>query len=357
MTAQMRVILLLIHETAHDSTPNGSAAFSHIANGQGMSRYDMPDGVSPSTASSVSEALQSAGEAAHSLASRLITIRSEQHAKLPLRDFLAVFRLCWSFVLRSELTNKRMITGLRAAAKAVEEERWDPVSVPALSQKDVDRTAGSATQDPADFILLADDDGEDEDEEEEAADEAEGRKRASTASEEQTSRASKTSKTLHIEEREYYVVGATLDVLTLLGEYLRMIVNLPLLTTEAMTRFVEFLKQVNSRTCQVVLGAGAMCSAGLRNITAKNLALASQTLSVFISFISYIRETVRGHLSVRQAFMLTESDKPKRDCQEHQYEIHAKLVSIMNDRLIVHSKSIRNVDWNCDAKITLDANK
>ncbi len=371
MAAQMRVVLLLLHEAAHDSTPNGNAALPP-SNGQGMSRYDMPEGVSPSTPSLVSEILHSTGEAAHALVSRLISIRSEQHSKLSLRDFLAMFRLCWSFVLRSELTNKRMITGLRgtllnqakaflvafhfqrvaAAAKAVEEERWEPVSVPAQAQKEVDRMVGSATQDPADFIILAD---EDEEEGEEGA------VKDKPANGKEESQAPEASKTLRIEDREYFVVGATLDVLTLLGEYLRMIVNLPLLTTEAMTRVVEFLKQVNSRTCQVVLGAGAMRSAGLKNITAKNLgkrlsgrksvkqiltpifptALASQTLSVFISLTSYIRETVRRHLSVRQAVMLTEFDKLKRDYQEHQYEIHAKLVSIMSDRLVVHCKSLR----------------
>ena len=66
-------------------------------------------------------------------------------------------------------------------------------------------------------------------------------------------------------------MGATLDVLVLLDDYLRVVVNLPLLTTDAMARVLELLKSFNSRTCQVVLGAGAMRSAGLKNITAKHL--------------------------------------------------------------------------------------
>ena len=79
------------------------------------------------------------------------------------------------------------------------------------------------------------------------------------------------SKHLRIEERSYYVVSATADVLILLLDYLRVIVNLSMLTTDAMSRVIEFLKAFNSRTCQVVLGAGAMRSAGLKNITAKHL--------------------------------------------------------------------------------------
>lgn len=33
----------------------------------------------------------------------------------------------------------------------------------------------------------------------------------------------------------------------------------------------DFLKLFNSRVCQVILGAGAMRSAGLKNISAKHL--------------------------------------------------------------------------------------
>lgn len=80
-----------------------------------------------------------------------------------------------------------------------------------------------------------------------------------------------------------------------------------------------------------------MRSAGLKNITAKHLgqyhfqssfpkrdstpadrhllirsALASQSLSVMIALIPYIRETLRRHLNQKQAVMLVEFDKLKR---------------------------------------------
>lgn len=78
-----------------------------------------------------------------------------------------------------------------------------------------------------------------------------------------------------------------------------------------------------------------MRSAGLKNITAKHLgaayaqraaevvsrlthvaqscsALASQSLSVMVTLIPYIREAVRRHLSAKQAVMLVEFDKLKR---------------------------------------------
>jgi len=135
-------------------------------------------------------------------------------------------------------------------------------------------------------------------------------------------------------------------MLLLLTDYLKVIVNLSLLTTDTMSRVIEFLKAFNSRTCQVVLGAGAMRSAGLKNITAKHLALASQSLSIVIALIPYVRETFRRHLSPKQAVMLVEFDKLKRDYQEHQNEIHAKLVAIMGDRLAAHIKSLNAIRWD-----------
>lgn len=90
-----------------------------------------------------------------------------------------------------------------------------------------------------------------------------------------------------------------------------------------------------------MLGAGAMRSAGLKNITAKHLALASQSLSIMINLIPYVRECLRRHLRAKQAVILVDFDKIKRDYQEHQNEIHAKLVAIMGDRLAVHCKTLQ----------------
>ena len=79
------------------------------------------------------------------------------------------------------------------------------------------------------------------------------------------------SKHLRIDGTSYFAVSATLETLVLLLDYFKIIMNLSMLTTDTMSRIIEFLKAFNSRTCQVVLGAGAMRSAGLRVITAKHL--------------------------------------------------------------------------------------
>jgi len=74
-----------------------------------------------------------------------------------------------------------------------------------------------------------------------------------------------------------------------------------------------------------------------------------------IALIPYIREAVRRHLNPKQAVMLTEFDKLKRDYQEHQHEIHAKLVAIMSDRLQVHSRSLEGINFEEPPPRGLDA--
>ncbi|KAN0140491.1 Vps54-like domain containing protein [Lactarius tabidus] len=66
-----------------------------------------------------------------------------------------------------------------------------------------------------------------------------------------------------------------------------------------------------------------MCSAGLKNVTTKHLALASQSLSIVITLIPYVCKMFWWHLSPKQAVMLIEFDKLKCDYQEHQNDLHS----------------------------------
>ncbi|EJD05695.1 Vps54-domain-containing protein [Fomitiporia mediterranea MF3/22] len=292
----------------------------------------------------LSDLLSSVTELAHSGASKVLNMRAEQHAALDLSSFLDVFNETWNFVVGTETICRRMIVGLRGAAvsqakaflqtmhqiritqssKLVEEEQWSAADVSAEAQTVVNTIVDSAVRDSPELVVS----------------------QTSVTSPSRANGAQTSSKHLTIEGRKYFAVPATLSVIGLLLDYLKVIVNLSLLTTDTVGRVIEFLKAFNSRTCQVVLGAGAMRSAGLKNITAKHLALASQSLSIVIALIPYVRECFRRHLNPKQAVMLVEFDKLKRDYQEHQQEIHAKLIAIMGDRLNAHCKSLQNVDWS-----------
>ncbi|KAI0723740.1 Vps54-domain-containing protein [Cerioporus squamosus] len=335
-----------------------------------------------------SDILSSAAELANAYASKVIAIRVEQHTALDLMSFCTLFNESWNFVVKSEVICRRMIVGLRGtivsqakaflqhfhqgqlnqSAKLVEDEQWNPAEVAPTVQRTVDTIVDASISDPPELLL---------DRPPQATlsplpptspapsspslmvngTSSSGQPRPSSplpspnfppspGRSPRKRNPTAPTKHLRVEERAYFAVSATLDVLMLLLDYLKIIVNLPLLTMDTMSRIIELLKSFNSRTCQVVLGAGAMRSAGLKNITAKHLALASQSLAIMISLIPYIREMFRRHLSQKQAVMLIEFDKLKRDYQEHQNEIHAKLIAIMGDRLTAHIRTLQAVRWD-----------
>ncbi|WRT65756.1 uncharacterized protein IL334_002704 [Kwoniella shivajii] len=310
---------------------------SHLPNTASVAPISAP------TVPELSDVITSGCELAHTRASKILSVRAEQHASLGLEEFVEIFRENWEFILNTEKVAGRMIVGLRGvtasqarsflvnyhsirltkSARLVEEEQWNQIDVSPNVQHVVDMLVQAAVSDPSECTI------------------------PSSSPDTNGERADETipKKQLDIEDKTYFVVKATAESLVLLGDYLKIVINLELVVTDVMSRIIEFMKSFNSRTCQVVLGAGAMRSAGLKNITAKHLALASQSLSIIISLIPYIREFVRRHLSPKQAVMLTEFDKLKRDYQEHQNEIHAKLVAIMSDRLAVHVGSLREIDW------------
>ena len=106
----------------------------------------------------------------------------------------------------------------------------------------------------------------------------------------------------------------------------------------------------NSRVCQVILGAGAMQSAGLKNITAKHLALASQSIGVMVVLVPKLKECMESYVSSKQANLLSEFDRIVNDYTNHQNEIHTKLVAIMNERFTAHVKAMQSIQWDEEEK-------
>lgn len=83
-----------------------------------------------------------------------------------------------------------------------------------------------------------------------------------------------------------------------------------------------------------------MRSAGLKNITARHIALASQSLGVIVLIIPHLKTAISNRLPAKQQVLLTDFDRVMRDFREHQNELYSKLVSIMQERLAVHCKSL-----------------
>ncbi|KAG9227947.1 Vps54-like protein-domain-containing protein [Amylocarpus encephaloides] len=153
-----------------------------------------------------------------------------------------------------------------------------------------------------------------------------------------------------IDEQSYILVESAIAALRGIDRFANLVVTIPGMTTEASNVLLDFLRLFNSRSCQLILGAGARHSAGLKNINSKHLALASQALSFFIALMPYLREFVRRHAINSPS--LTEFDRVKRLYQDHQFIIHDKLIDIMSLRTIGHVSAMKKIDWDADTRET-----
>ncbi|KAI9807113.1 MAG: hypothetical protein M1825_005830 [Sarcosagium campestre] len=153
-----------------------------------------------------------------------------------------------------------------------------------------------------------------------------------------------------VDEQKFILPSSAITVLYGIEKFEHLMSGIPSMTQEVSQQLLDYLKLFNSRSCQLILGAGATRSAGLKNITTKHLALASQALSFIIALIPHVRELVRRQQAAAAGGLMTEFDKVKSLYQDHQGEIHEKLVGIMSGRATVHVGSMRKIKWDEVAK-------
>ena len=127
----------------------------------------------------------------------------------------------------------------------------------------------------------------------------------------ETSRAEEDRKetTVVVNGHSYVVVGAALFFLPQMFEYCSCVDNLPSAAPDLLTRLVELLKTFNSRTCQLVLGAGALSLVGLKTISSRNLALASRSLQLVSFFIPLLKAHFEDRLAPKQKMMIKHFDQ------------------------------------------------
>ncbi|KAM3624646.1 uncharacterized protein V6R79_026032 [Siganus canaliculatus] len=135
---------------------------------------------------------------------------------------------------------------------------------------------------------------------------------------------------LLVNGQKYAVVGTVLLLIRIFLEYCQCVNDIPSITTDMLTRLSDLLKHFNSRSCQLVLGAGALQVVGLKTITTKNLALASRCLQLVVHYIPIIRTHFETKLQPKQFSVLRHFDHITKDYNDHIAEISAKLVAIMD---------------------------
>ena len=77
--------------------------------------------------------------------------------------------------------------------------------------------------------------------------------------------------------------------------------------------------------CQVLM-AGAMRpdSAGLKSISAKHLALSSQSLGMFLTLMPHIKAVLAAYVPEAQRSLRKEMDSATADYEEHQQQLFSK---------------------------------
>ena len=247
-------------------------------------------------------------------------------------------------------------------ASLIENETWGQTEIPVEFQRLVDQLAakklGLGDETPPDTPTRVDDAGDDGDLDQDtegapvapppgssasplsAADGGPGQMPGVMAT--QTSK-----KCIVLAQQRFYIVTCTLMFLKFLGEYLNFLDLFPLFEPEVARRLTELIQVFNSRTCQMILGGGALTTAGLKNLKTKHLAFASQSLGLVMVLIPSIKERLRLKTQAKQQqVFLGELDRVLKDVTDHQNEIHAKLGSVIPSRLETSKVTFRNTDWS-----------
>ena len=147
------------------------------------------------------------------------------------------------------------------------------------------------------------------------------------------------------DQQNFILPESAAAILRVVESFQHLMTGIPSMGQEIAGSLLECLKLFNSRSSQLILGAGATRSAGLKNITTKHLALASQALSFVVALIPYIREFFRRYMSSAGSNVIAEFDKVKRLYQDHQNAIYEKLIEIMSSRAAVHANAMKKIDW------------
>ncbi|KAL9267679.1 Vacuolar protein sorting-associated protein 54, chloroplastic-like protein [Drosera capensis] len=262
------------------------------------------------------EAVIAACEAAHGRWAKLLGVRALLHPKLRLQEFMSIYNITQEFITTTEKIGGRLgysIRGiLQSQAKAfvdfqhesrmakmkalLDQETWAEVDVPDEFQTIVTSILGSDSLAAESFVdkscILSIDgnvamknDGDlvisgeaklDQHMEQSAnivsdgsthqtpplgSREVNDKSKANTDIQESNNKKDhrrSPSQVLFHRGASYHMVNCGLILLKMLSEYIDMCDSLPALSSEVVHRVVELLKFFNTRTCQLVLGAGAM---------------------------------------------------------------------------------------------------
>ena len=242
---------------------------------------------------------------------KVVRVRSQQNCDLPLDDFLRYFTLNRLFADECEAISGRTGTGLKTVLDSQIKEfvaRFGDTQRQNLIQVlDGDKWDAKDFGERETAILKRVQDGSTDDSEAWLQSTWIWQSRTSTTATSNGNITNGTStpakdkvRSAVIDSQKFILPESASAMLTTAESFLHLAAGIPSMTPEIVNQLLDILRHFNSRTSQLILGAGATRSAGLKNITTKHLALSSQALSFIIALTPYLREFFRRHLPSSQ---------------------------------------------------------
>jgi len=313
-----------------------------------------------SAAATSSSALAVASELSHKSISELLRLKKDVHSLLSLEEMQRLWDSCLTYTIQLEKMSGCKAYGLRSTllaqtkafverkhqsnmtslVAALDSEKWIQCHVSEERQASLTRLCtgravlGSAALMAAQRIEEGTEAGED----------------VAPASSVNASKGKREVNDAEVEGTKYKIVWSCLLLVELVMADVSCAAHFQTLATSMVGKIVELLTLFNTRSTQLVLGAGAIhSSAKLRSINAKHLALVTQCLGMMISLLPHIRAALMAQLPAKQHVLLHDLDKIKQDYADHLEKVLTKFVSILSG-IVEHGLAPRIAKTNFDER-------
>lgn len=366
LTTQVKILFDVASSIGEPQTPTSDRSPSQLKSPPlNSANRDIQEDIH--TAMDMANLLGQAVDTSQDKIIKVLRVRSEQSTRLPLVWFLRYFTLnlyfaneCESISGRGGIPLKTVVNAhikdfiqfhgdaeKQKLAQAMESDQWSAKDFTEEHNVLLGRILECSTKDSTSWtdgnqIWLSFSESQ-----EDGDTKANGRPRA-----ESNGTAKEKVRSAIIESEPFILPNSAILCLEGMSHFLHLVTGIPSMASDISASLIAYLQLFNSRCTQLILGAGATRSAGLKNITTRHLALASQALAFISTLIPHVREFVRRHAgsgphvnNAGVAALMGEFDKVKRQFLEHQNNIYDKFVEIMSGRATAHAKAMKGVAW------------
>ena len=274
--------------------------------------------------------------------SELLRLRKEAHSLVTLQQMKTIWDACLSFITTVEEMSGHSSTlrsTLLAQAKAFVERKHESnmsALVAALDSEIWKQCDVSAERQEALTRLCS------------------GRSLAVSTPTNNSATVPAKSPEAELEGTRYKVVWSCLLLLEMVTTNIAAAAHFSSLTSGIVGKIAELLRLFNSRTTQLVLGAGAIHSnAKLKSINAKHLSLVTQCLGMVIATIPHIHAALMVQLPKKQHTLLNDLYQIRKEYADHNEKVLNKFVTIIGG-IVEHglAPKIAGTDFDARANAT-----